>query len=277
MRILVCVNRDLPSNLALNLLLPSLAPHDVLVGLSERVGRAAPDEPAERRELRTAEQSIPNDYWFPLVERAGLADDGRRHLTFAEIARHRAMRMLALPQPNAGDGLAVVREFGPDLVLTLRYGVILKNPVISVPRLGVLNLHSGVLPDYRGVLATFRALLAGEREIGCTLHYIEDGSIDTGAIVDTRRVPVDRNRSLLWHVMALYGPGTEMVAAALETLARGERPASRVQSRDEGRYYTYPTAAEWQAFREQGWRVADPSDLGAALARYVGAERSTDA
>ncbi len=275
MRILCCVNRDLASNLALNLLWPALGPHEVLVGLSERVGAPAPDEPDERRELRIAEQSLPNDSWFPLIERANQPDDGRRYLTFAEMARHRRIPVLPLSNPNSGEGLATVRDFAPDLVLTIRYGAILKDAVISLPRFGVLNLHSGVLPDYRGVLATFRALAAGESEIGCTLHFIEDASIDTGGIVDVRRIRVERARSLLWHVLALYRPGTEMIAAALEILSQGRRPAARAQVRGDGQYYSYPTAAEWRAFREQGWRVADPSDLAALLARYVGAEPAT--
>ena len=63
MRILCCLNRDLASNVALNILLPVLAGHDVRVGLTERVGQVAAvsDEPAGRRELRVAEQSMPNE------------------------------------------------------------------------------------------------------------------------------------------------------------------------------------------------------------------------
>jgi len=77
-RILCCLNRDLASNIALNLLLPAFRSHQVCVGLTERVGRAGlhAEEPAERQELRMAEQQLPNEVFFPLVERAALPDDG---------------------------------------------------------------------------------------------------------------------------------------------------------------------------------------------------------
>ena len=93
MRLLCLLNRDLASSLALNLLLPSLQGHSVLVGLSERVGKgpAPAAEPAARQELRTAEQALPNDHLFPLIERAGLPDDGTRKLTFREIEALRGL------------------------------------------------------------------------------------------------------------------------------------------------------------------------------------------
>lgn len=271
MRILCCLNRDLASNIALNLLLPALARHQVCVGLTERVGnpQLEADEPPERRELRAAEQRLPNEVLFPLVDAANQPDDGRRFLTFAEIARHRGIRVMPLSTPNSGDGLKAIKTFAPDLILTVRYGAILKAPVIAVPRLGVLNLHSGLLPAYRGVLATFRALMAGDTQIGCTLHYITDGTIDTGPIVDSARIPVSPGRSLLWHVTELYRPGIALIAAAIDRLERGEADRPAVQPAGEGAYYSYPTAAEWAAFTKAGWTVALPSDLDTLMRRYL--------
>jgi methionyl-tRNA formyltransferase len=269
-RILCCLNRDLASNIALNLLLPSLARHEVRVGLTESVGktRAMESEPPARTQLRQLEQRLPNEILFPLIERANLHDDAARHLTFAEIERHRGIRIDSLSNPNAAAGLDAVRAFAPDLILTIRYGAILKPPVIALPRLGVLNLHSGVLPDYRGVLATFRALLNGDRHVGCTLHYIRDATIDTGDVVQISRIAVDSRRSLLWHVLALYPTGIDMIAAALDRLADGGTLASAVQPPRSGSYYTYPTADEWDKFAQRGWEVAQVQDLVDVLQRY---------
>jgi methionyl-tRNA formyltransferase len=187
MRILCCLNRDLASNLALNLLLPTLARHTVRVGLTERVGQVQADEPPGRRQLRSAEQTFPNLALFPLIERAAQPDTRKRNLTFAEIQQLRGIPVEPLANPNSGSGLESVRSFAPDLIVTIRYGAILKPPVIEVPPLGVLNLHSGILPAYRGILATFRAMLKQGDEIGCTLHYIRDARIDTGDIVEIHR------------------------------------------------------------------------------------------
>jgi methionyl-tRNA formyltransferase len=269
MRILICTNRDLAGTIALNLLVPGLAGHALRVVLTERVGAVADAEPPERRELRTAEQTLPNTVFFPAVESARWPDAGGRFLTLNEFAGRRGLPVDVVQAPNSGAGLDLIAGFAPDLILSIRYGAILKAPVIALPRLGVLNLHSGVLPDYRGVLATFRALMNDDAEIGCTLHYISDGTIDTGDVVGIARQPVRRDRSLLAHVLALYPPGIAMMLDAVRTLADGGELARLGQPRDAGNYYSYPTDEDWRAFTRRGWRVADPSDLAEALGRFV--------
>jgi methionyl-tRNA formyltransferase len=267
MKILCCLNADVVSSVALNLLLPALAPHEVRVALSMRVG-AAPktDEPEPRRELRAAEQLFALDVLFPLVERAALPDDGR-YLTFGELERHRRIPVMALPNPNDAAGQAVIRAFAPDLIVSIRYGAIFKSASIGIPPLGILNLHAGLLPAYRGVIATFRAMMADEREIGCTLHYITDGTIDTGPVVAMAPVPLDPARSLLANVVALYPSGISLVADALARLSRGESLATHEQSG--GTYFTYPRADEWAEFLRRGWRVADASDLRELSLRFM--------
>ena len=270
MRILCCLNRDLASNLALNLLLPVLHNHDALIGLTDQVGHGLPQHEAPgRRELRIAEQSLPNELVFPLIERANLPDVGSRRLTFAEIERYRGLPIVPIPTPNAPAGLSTIASFAPDLILTIRYGAILKDQVIKIPRFGVLNLHSGILPSYRGVLATFRALFDGNSEIGCTLHYILDSGIDTGDIVGIRTVPVNRERSLLWHVLALYPPGIALTSDAIREIATGSPPNGTPQPPTGGTYYSYPTADEWAEFRRRGWRIADAGDVMDVFTRYM--------
>lgn len=270
MRILCCLNRDLASNFALNLLLPALAGHEVRIALTERVGRAAPDEPPQRRELRIAEQTLPNEILFPLIENAAQGAGAGRFLTFAEIQALRGIPVDVIQRPNEGEGLARIRSFAPDLIASIRYGAIFEAPVLSIPRLGVLNLHSGLLPAYRGVLATFRALMNGDAEIGCTLHFIGDSSIDTGDIVAASRTPVVAGESLLRHILNLYPPGVALLADAVRTLSVGKALPRESQSPGQGQYFTYPTADEWNEFSTRGWQVALPSDFELALSRYRG-------
>lgn len=268
MRILACLNADVFSCLAINRLLPWLAGHDVSIALTQRVGKPGgdADEPPERRELRLAEQTIPLELLFPLVERASLPDDGTRALTFGELTARRGIPVTPLPNPNSDDGLAWVRAQGPDLVVSIRYGAIFKSHVLAIPPLGVLNLHSGLLPAYRGVLATFRALANGDSEIGCTVHYISDGTIDTGAIVATTRTAVDRSRSLFWHVAQLYGAGVDALGDAAQRVLRGE--ALPVSDQAGGSYYTYPTREEWGRFAADGWSAVTLADAAGVWGRF---------
>ena len=269
MRILCCLTRDLASNLALNVLLRALAHHEVRVVLAEQVGRTPVDEPLQRRELRIAEQVWPNLALFPLVERAALGCSANRNLTFTEIQRLRNIPVEVVANLNSAAGLDLVSAFAPDLILSVRFGTVLKAPLIGMPPLGVLNLHSGILPAYRGILPTFRAMMNEDAEIGCTLHYIRDASIDTGDIVAIHRRPLLRERSLLRNVLDHYPAGIEMIRNVLETLEQGGKVSSAGQQHGVAAYYTYPTAQEWDEFVRRGWRVVDPSDLHEVMLSYM--------
>src|SRR6516162_4731158 len=67
MRILICLNRDLMSNLALNLLWPALEGHSFDVVLSHGVARQAPRAP-EIEDWQRVEHQIVEDGLFPLLD-----------------------------------------------------------------------------------------------------------------------------------------------------------------------------------------------------------------
>ena len=165
------------------------------------------------------------------------------------------MDAATLPAPNTVTGRGVLQSLEPDLVVSIRYRRILKSEAIAIPRLGVLNLHSGVLPDYKGVMATFWAMLHDEAEIGATLHRIVDGGIDTGPVIGIRRISTDYESSYLANVLRLYGPGCIMVVDALRALEAGREPPARPQ-RTGGRYFSAPAAEDIDAFLGRGLTLA---------------------
>jgi UDP-4-amino-4-deoxy-L-arabinose formyltransferase/UDP-glucuronic acid dehydrogenase (UDP-4-keto-hexauronic acid decarboxylating) len=85
--------------------------------------------------------------------------------------------------------LALVREAAPDLILVWSYSMRLPASLLEIPPLGAINLHNGLLPEYRGRHVVQWALVNGEREIGVTLHYMDEG-FDTGAIIARHVVPL---------------------------------------------------------------------------------------
>jgi methionyl-tRNA formyltransferase len=273
MRVAVLLNRDVHANLALNLLLPTLRRHEVGLFLSDAVGRAAPTV-APLAVLRQLEQTIPNALWAAgAVAVRGPVQEGEL-LDFERAAEALGASCQRLPDPNGPDGVARLGAFAPDVVVSIRYGHILRAPAIGVPRLGVLNLHGGILPAFRGVLATFRALQAGAPEIGCTLHWIVDAGIDSGPIVEISRGPAPAagavGGNLFDAIQSLYPAGCEMVCRALEGLERGERLGGRPPE-GPGGYYSWPTAEEFAEVRARGYRLFDPASYLALLRRYGGA------
>ncbi|MFO1241949.1 MAG: formyl transferase [Rickettsiales bacterium] len=247
------------SNWALNLLAPLLKAHTLDLMLSERIGKAGAVTAAEL----AAWQRVESDILRTIETQA--AGPFQSFSQFAAQTESGAIRRF--PSINQGDGLAYLRAFTPDLILSIRFGQIFKPPAIGIPRLGIVNLHSGILPEYRGVLATFWALLQGEKEIGCTLHYVTDDTIDTGAIIDMHRLPVNTRHSLAWHIMQLYAGSVPMIASALRQFATGEFIATLPQKREKGSYFTYPAQADVDRFLQNKHLYKD-SDYLVLLARY---------
>jgi methionyl-tRNA formyltransferase len=161
-----------------------------------------------------------------------------------------------LSRPNSSQGLCILRDLQPDLIISIRYRRILRDEAIAIPAKGVINLHSGILPDYRGVMATFWAMLAGEKEIGSTLHWIVDSGIDTGPVIESRRRATRPETSYLVNVLGLYAEGCEMIANAVHTIAADRELPFHGQAA-KGPYFGAPGTADVRHFEAAGLSLFD--------------------
>lgn len=82
-----------------------------------------------------------------------------------------------------------VEALAPDLILVYSYSLILRDDVLSVPKLGGINIHGALLPEYRGCNPTEWAIINGESTTGVTMHEISIG-IDEGRIIDRALTPI---------------------------------------------------------------------------------------
>ena len=53
----------------------------------------------------------------------------------------------------------------------------------------IINVHPSLLPKYKGLHAVQQALESGDKETGCTVHYVNE-ELDGGAIIDRSIVPI---------------------------------------------------------------------------------------
>lgn len=82
-----------------------------------------------------------------------------------------------------------LKGLGVDLVCLAGFMRLVKAPLLEAFPRRILNIHPSLLPAFPGVEAWKQALEAGEKEAGCTVHYVDAG-MDTGEIVLQARVPV---------------------------------------------------------------------------------------
>ena len=264
MRIAFLANRDIHSNFALNILTNKLSHHSMTIYLSDHVGKKRSDF-IELNQLRFIEQALFNDIVFSAIEKSPSAL--KRFLTFHELGDQTGNGVIPLNEINSNDGIEKLQSSDPDLIVSIRYGTIIQSAVIAIPRFGILNLHSGILPQYRGVMATFWAMLNSDKHVGCTLHYIIDGTIDTGPIVSIYQKRRNEKTDYFTNVMGLYTPGCELIFKAVKTIESGESLEQK-SVKGESHYYSFPKGQEISRFKQKGYALFNEASLINFVKKY---------
>ncbi len=82
-----------------------------------------------------------------------------------------------------------LRAAGVELVCLAGFLRLVKRPLLDAFANRILNIHPSLLPAYPGLESWKQALDAGERESGCTVHFVDEG-MDTGPIILQESVPI---------------------------------------------------------------------------------------
>jgi methionyl-tRNA formyltransferase len=184
--------------------LPAL--HVLLDSIHEVVGvYTRPDRPGGRgqRILESPVKQLARQYAIPVCQPTTFRDSG----TLSALAALRA-----------------------DLMIVVAYGLILPPAVLTMPRLGCINIHASLLPRWRGAAPIQRAILAGDRETGVCLMQMETG-LDTGPVLASASCPIepDDTGGRLHDRLALLG--AQLLGGNLDRIARAELEPRRQDDR----------------------------------------------
>jgi methionyl-tRNA formyltransferase len=122
------------------------------------------------------------------------------------------------PEKISEDVRLELAALTPDVALVMAYGHILRDDFIGTPRLGMLNLHTSILPKYRGASPIQTAIANGERETGVTLMRIVR-RLDAGPVADVERVAIAPLDTALEVETKLAAACVPLLARALPRLA----------------------------------------------------------
>ncbi len=146
----------------------------------------------------------------------------------AQLAASRGVEVLKPARPSKPEFLDRLAELSPDCAPVVAYGALLREPALSLPRHGWVNLHFSVLPAWRGAAPVQHALLHGDEFTGASTFRIGPG-LDDGPVygVLTERIrPADTSGELL---ARLAEAGAPLLLATLDGIADGSlqpRPQS---------------------------------------------------
>lgn len=93
--------------------------------------------------------------------------------------------------------LRAIADLRPDVVLSVKFGYVLRRPFLDLFPGRVLNLHTSLLPFNRGAYPNVWSIVEGT-PAGVTLHVVDEG-VDTGPVLAQREVslhPWDTGKAL---------------------------------------------------------------------------------
>jgi phosphoribosylglycinamide formyltransferase-1 len=88
----------------------------------------------------------------------------------------------------------LIDDYAPDLVVLAGYMRILSCEFVRHYAHRLLNIHPSLLPKYKGLNTHQRALDAGDREHGCSIHFVTD-ELDGGPVFLQAIVPIQADDS----------------------------------------------------------------------------------
>jgi len=169
-----------------------------------------------------------------------------RKLTPSPIKQAAMAARIPVEQPDSLKSAAAqqrLRDYAPDLMVVIAYGLILPRKVLAIPRLGCWNVHASLLPRWRGAAPIQRAILAGDAETGVCLMQMEAG-LDTGPVLLFQTTPIraDDTGGTLHDRLAEIG--ARVLADGLRRVIAGESIHATPQSETGATYASKLDKAE---------------------------------
>ena len=96
---------------------------------------------------------------------------------------------------NEFEIVSLLQAWNVDLVILAGWMRIVTNKLLDAFPDKVINLHPSLLPKYKGLHAIEQAMEAGEKETGCTVHFVNE-ELDDGPIILQRTVPIEPDDTL---------------------------------------------------------------------------------
>jgi methionyl-tRNA formyltransferase len=171
------------------------------------------------------------------------------------------------PRLRSADAVAEIEAIAPDVIVVAAYGQILPPSVLSIPRLGCINVHPSLLPRYRGAAPISGALLAGAAVTGVSIMLMDAG-MDTGPVLSQSETPIADEDDQVSLTERLADLGADLLVSTLDAWAAGRiqpilqdnsrATTTRLTTRDDGVLdWTQPGVDLWRRVRAYAeWPVA---------------------
>jgi len=121
---------------------------------------------------------------------------------------------------KAPEAQELLQKLAPDAIVILAYGQIIPARLLSIPRIGWINLHASLLPKYRGAAPINWAVVNGETATGITTMRIDAG-MDTGDMLLQQELQIGPAETAPLLAERMAEAGGPLMAKTLRGLSDG--------------------------------------------------------
>lgn len=131
-------------------------------------------------EIRAVISNRADAYGLTRAEAAGIATAVLDHKNFPDRESYDAALQ------------ALIDSYTPKLLVLAGFMRILSDGFVRHYEGRMMNIHPSLLPKYRGLDTHARAIEAGDKEAGCSVHFVTP-ELDAGPVIVQARVPIFKN------------------------------------------------------------------------------------
>ena len=157
-----------------------------------------------------------------VVTRTDAALGRKRVLTPSPVAAAAGELGLPVIKANRLDAAATaaITALDADLGVIVAYGGLVREPLLSAPRLGWINLHFSLLPRWRGAAPVQRAIMAGDTSTGAAVFQLV-AELDAGAVFAQLETPIGRHATAGTLLESLSQSGAALLLQVVDALEAG--------------------------------------------------------
>ncbi len=173
---------------------------------------------------------------------------GRDKDFLKDFCRQNAISFYLVDDHNSEACHQILQSLQADVLITANTRII-KGHIINTPAKAALNFHTSKLPQYAGLDSIFWALYHGEKEIGVTIHFLEEG-LDTGHIISQKTIPVTADDDLNSLTAKANETGSQLMVDSIEKFENGDF-SGIAQDLSCRTYFSWPTPMQRKELRRR--------------------------
>ncbi len=181
-----------------------------------------------------------------------LGISGRHYYSIKSLCKAYNVAYSHCDNVNSSEFIQRCKDLNIELIASVSPTQIFKKKLIDLPAHGCINIHTAKLPKYRGLYPVYWAMAHGEKFVGISIHYIEEG-IDTGRVLLQDEVEIPEGATLDHMLTITKIKGGDLLVRAIHAIEAGK--VNPVYVDGEGSYFSFPTAESYEQFKSHGDKI----------------------